>query len=205
MDFIAKKYTVLMNNEPIEVWIKNEEIKKAQFMNKKIALDLSQETIRQIQDNPSRTVNGNNLISNSDFTKNVSKMMDSQLNLAIAKNDRKTLSRFARSELVPDANKEAFIEAVNRQSGIRGVLTRAVNKTNSIFQNLAKKIDRYFDKVKENVANKKLDKYLEEYQLKEFNKAPPLKDINLSQHVNPKLAELAEEFVKKNDVKELTD
>ena len=205
MDFIAKKYTILMANEPLTLWIKNGTIQNAKFMDKKISLTLDAEAIRLIKDNPTRTVNGNNLTDNLAFTHAVSKMMSSKLELAIAKNDKKTLSRFARSELVPDNMKLDFIAAINRQNGLRGILTRAVNRTNAIFQNLAKRIDRYFEKIKENVSNKKLDKYLTEFQLTEFNKAPPLRDINLAQHVNPKLAELAEEFVKKNGIKELGD
>jgi len=46
---------------------------------------------------------------------------------------------------------------------------------------------------------------LEEYFLKEFNKAPPMKDINIKKHVNPKLLDMAEEFIKKNNILDLTD
>lgn len=204
-DLYAKKYTVLMNNEPIDLWLKNGEVKKAKFMDKQVNLKLDADTIKQIRNNPSRVVNGNNLSDNLDFTKSVSKMMSQKLDLAIAKNDKKTLSRFARSELVPADMKENFIEAINRPRGLRGMLVKATNKTNAIFQNLAKKIDRFFDKVKDKVANKKLDKYLEEYQLKEFNKAPPVKDLDLSQNVDKKLKDLSQEFIKRNSIEELSD
>ena len=205
MEFIAKKYTVLMNNEPIEIWIKNNQIKQSRFMEQKVKLDLDLETIKQIQSFPTRVVNGANLQENKNFTQATSKMMSQHLDMAIAKNDKKTLSRFARSDLVPESSKENFIEAINRPNGLRGLLVKAANKTNAIFQNLAKKIDRYFDKVKDKVANQKLDKYLEEYQLKEFNKAPPLKDIDLKQNVNAKLKDMAKDFVKEKNIKDLDD
>ena len=106
MDFIAKKYTVLMNNEPVTLWIKNNQIKQAKFMERKVSLDLNIDTIKQIQDHPTRIVNGANFSENIDFTEKISKMMSQQLELAVAKHDKKTLSRFARSDLVPENMKE---------------------------------------------------------------------------------------------------
>ena len=194
-----------MNNEPLDIWIKNNEVKKAYFMDKKVALNLDKEVLDKIKDHPTKIVNGANLADNIEFTKSVSKMMSQQLDMAIAKNDKKILSRFARSDLVPTNQKDNFIEAINSPTGLRAVATKAINKTNAIFQRLAKKIDRYFDKVKDKVANKKLDKYLEEYQLKEFNKAPPLKDIDLKRNVNARLKDMAEDFVKQKNIKDLDD
>lgn len=185
-----------MGNEPLTLWIKNNEVQSAKFMDKKIQLNLDESAIKLIRDNPTRYVNGSNLTDNLNFTKNVSKMMSSKLELAIAKNDKKTLSRFSRSELVPENMKLDFIQAINRQYGLRGVLTRAVHKTNGIFQTLAKKIDRFFDKVTDKVANKKLDPYLSKYQLQHVNKAPPLNEQDVRGHVDPKLMVLAEEFFK---------
>ena len=205
MDFIAKKYTVLMNDEPVALWIKNNQIKQSKFMDRKVQLDLSIDTIKQIKDHPTRIVNGANFSENIDFTEKMSKMMSQQLELAIAKNDKKTLSRFARSDLVPSNMKENFIEAINRPRGLRGLLVKAVNQTNAIFKNLAHKIDRYFDRVKDRVANQKLDKYLEEYQFQEFNKAPPVASLDLSKNVDKKLKDLSQEFVKNNDIKKLDE
>jgi len=205
MDFIAKKHIVLMNNEPVELWIKNNQIKQSKFMDKKVQLDLSIDTIKQIKNHPTRVCNGANFSENIDFTEKMSKMMSQQLETAINKNDKKTLSRFARSDLVPANMKENFIEAINRPKGLRGMLVKAANQTNAIFQNLAHKIDRYFDRVKDRVANKKLDKYLEEYQLKEFNKAPPVKDLDLSKNVDKKLRDLSQEFIKTNDITKLDE
>lgn len=196
MELISRKYIVLMGSEPLTVYIKNNQVQSAKFMEKKIQLHLDEEAIRLIKDNPTKIVNGNNLLSNDGFTRTVSKMMDSKLKLAIAKNDKKTLSRFARSELIPENMKHNFIEAINRQSGLRGVLTRAVINTNAIFQNLAKKIDKFFDKVNDKVANKTLDPYLKDFQLQHVNKAPPLTDQDLKKYLDPKLMELAEEFYK---------
>lgn len=196
MDLIAKKYTVLMGNEPLTLWLKNGAVQGAKFMDKKIQLNLDESAIKLIRDNPTKIVNGNNLTGNENFTKTVSKMMSSKLELAIAKNDKKTLSRFARSELIPENMKLDFIAAINRPNGLRGVLTRAVHKTNAIFQNLAKKIDRFFDKVTDRIANKKLDPYLSKYQLQHVNKAPPLSEKDVRGHVDPKLMDLAEEFFK---------
>lgn len=185
-----------MGNEPLELWLKNGQVQSAKFMDKKIQLNLDESAIKLIRDNPTKIVNGNNLTGNENFTKTVSKMMSSKLELAIAKNDKKTLSRFARSDLVPENMKLDFIAAINRQNGLRGVLTRAVHRTNAIFQNLAKKIDRFFDKVTDKVANKKLDPYLSKYQLQHVNKAPPLNEQDVRGHVDPKLMVLAEEFFK---------
>lgn len=194
MDFISRKYTVLMGNEPLTLWIKNDQVQSAKFMDKRIQLQLNEEAVKLIKDNPTKIVNGSNLTNNEDFTRKVSKMMSAKLELAIAKNDKKTLSRFARSELVPEDMKHDFITAINRQNGLRGVLVRAVNRTNAVFQNLAKKIDRFFDKLNDKVANKKLDPYLSEYQLKEFNKAPPIEGEDLKRHLDPKLMTMAEQF-----------
>lgn len=202
----STRHTILMNNEPISVWIRGNQVLKAKFMEKNVDLSgLDATAIAAIKDSPTRVVNGNNLQSNDNFTKHVSKMIDSQLSLAIAKNDKRILSRFSRSELVPDAQKENFIEAINRPNGLRGLLTRAINKTNNIFQNLAKKIDKFFDKQRDKIANKKLDKYLDAYQLKEFNKSPPATDLNLSQNIDPKLADLAADFVKAKGISDLSD
>ena len=171
MDFIAKKYTVLMGNEPLTLWIKNNEVQAAKFMDKRVQLNLDTEAVKLIKDNPTKIVNGNNLLGNQNFTQNVSRMMSSKLELAIANNDEKTLSRYARSDLVPENMKNDFIHAINRPNGLRGVLKRAIINTNAIFQDLAKKIDRFFDKLNDRVINKKLDPYLKEHQLSYVNRA----------------------------------
>lgn len=185
-----------MGNEPIDLWLKNGQVKQARFMDQKVALDLDPETIQAIRDQPSRVVNGSNLTDNINFTQNVSRMMSQKLELAIKKNDKKVMSRFARSDLVPEDMKQDFYQAVNRPNGLRGLLVRAVNNTNAIFQNLAKKIDRFFDKVNDRVANQKLDKYLSEYQHREFNKAPPVVAAELQRHLDPKLMQMAEAYFK---------
>lgn len=187
-----------MGNEPIDLWLKNGQVKQARFMDQKVALELDPETIQAIRDQPSRVVNGSNLTDNLNFTQNVSRMMSQKLELAIKKNDKKVMSRFARSDLVPENMKQDFYQAVNRPNGLRGMLVRAVNNTNAIFQNLAKKIDRFFDKVNDRVANQKLDKYLSEYQHREFNKAPPVFDSDLKKHLDTKLMRAAEAFFKEN-------
>jgi hypothetical protein len=198
MSLISKKYTILMNKEPLEVWINGGEVKSARFMGKRVQLSLDSEAIKLIKDNPTRYVNGSNLTDNLNFTQNVSKMMSSKLEYAMATGDKKTLSRFARSDLVPENQKNDFIAGINRPNGLRGILTRAVNNTNAIFQNLAKKIDRFFDKVSDRVANKKLDPYLSEYQLKYVNRAPPLSSEDFQKHLDPKLMQAAEQFYKDN-------
>lgn len=48
------------------------------------------------------------------------------------------------------------------------------------------------------VANQKLDKYLSEYQHREFNKAPPVSESDLKKHLDPKLMRAAEAFFKEN-------
>lgn len=187
-----------MGNEPLELWLKNGQVKSAKFMDQKVALDLSTDTIQTIRDQPSRVVNGSNLTDNINFTQNVSRMMSQKLELAIRKNDKKVMSRFARSDLVPEDMKQDFYQAVNRPNGLRGMLVRAVNNTNAIFQNLAKKIDRFFDKVNDRVASQKLDKYLSEYQHRDFNRAPPVLESDLKKHLDPKLMIAAEAFFKEN-------
>ncbi len=196
MDLISRKYTVLMGNEPLTLYIKNDQVQSAKFMDKRVHLNLNAEAIKLIKDNPTKVVNGNNLLQNQNFTQNVSKMMSSKLELAIANNDKKTLSRYARSDLVPENMKNDFIHSINRPNGLRGVLTRAVLNTNAIFQSLGKKIDRFFDIVSDRVANKKLDPYLSEYQLKYVNRAPPITEQDAKGHVDPKLMQLADEFHK---------
>lgn len=89
MDLYAKKYTVLMGNEPLTLWIKNNELKSAKFMDKKVSLNLDAQAIKLIKDNPTKIVNGNNLTGNENFTKEVSRMMSSKLDLAMAKGDKK--------------------------------------------------------------------------------------------------------------------
>lgn len=144
MDFYSKKYTVLMNNEPVEIWIKNNEVTKAKFMDKQIDLsNLSKQTLDQIKDNPTKIVNGNNLVSNANFTSEFSKVIDAKLALAIEKRDMKTLSRFARSDLVPESHKKDFYEAINRPRGIRGLIVNAINKVNQKIQSIAQKMDNY--------------------------------------------------------------
>lgn len=196
MDFISRKYTVLMGNEPLTLWIKNNEVQAAKFMDKRVQLNLDTEAIKLIKDNPTKIVNGNNLLQNENFTKATSRMMSSKLELAIANNDKKTLSRFARSELVPENMKNDFIHAINRPNGLRGVLTRAVINTNAIFQNLAKKIDRFFDKVADRTANQTLDPHLKKYQLSYVNRAPPITEEDAKGYVDPKLMQLADDFHK---------
>lgn len=197
-DFYAKKWTILIGNEPIDLWLKNGQVKSAKFMDQKIVLDLDAETIQTIRDQPSRVVNGSNLTDNINFTQNVSRMMSQKLELAIRKNDKKVMSRFARSDLIPEDMKQDFYKAINRPNGLRGMLVRAVNNTNAIFQNLAKKIDRFFDKVNDRVANQKLDKYLSEYQHREFNKAPPMFQKDFERYLDPKLMVMAQDFYKAN-------
>lgn len=185
-----------MGNEPLELWLKNGQVKSAKFMDQKVALDLASDTIQAIRDQPSRVVNGSNFTENLNFTQNVSRMMSQKLELAIRKNDKKIMSRFARSDLVPEDMKQDFYQTVNRPNGLRGMLVKAVNNTNAIFQNLAKKIDRFFDTVNDRVANQKLDKYLSEYQHREFNKAPPVVAAELQRHLDPKLMQMAETYFK---------
>ena len=197
MDFIAKKHTILMGEEPLDVWIKNDQVKRARFMDRKIALNFSKEVIDKIKDNPARVINGKKLEDNKEFTNTISKMMSQKLEIAIAKNDKKTLSRFARSNLVPENMKDNFLEAINRQRGIRGMLVRAINNTNQMFQNMANKIDMFFDKLNDRIANQKLDKYLSEYQSRELNRI----DDNLHKpkagvKINSNLLASAELFVK---------
>lgn len=195
-----------MNNEPVEMWIKNNEIKKSKFMGKEVDLsNLSKETIAQIKDNPTKVVNGNNLINNENFTSNFSKIIDAKLSLAIQKKDMKTLSRFARSDLVPESRRKDFIEAINRPRGIRGLITNAINTVNQKIYNIAAKVDNFLVNARERVANQKLDKYLSSYQLKEFNKAPAMHTLDLSKNLEPNLAQLAQNFVKAKDINDLTD
>ncbi len=207
MDFYSKKYTVLMNNEPIEVWIKNDKLKKAKFMDKEVDLSgLSKETLAQIQDNPTKVVNGNNLVENANFTTNFSKTLDAQLKIAIEKRDMQTLSRFARSDLVPEGSKKDFYEAINRPRGIRGLVVNTLNKVNTKIQKLAQGIDNFFVNQRESLANnEKLDKYLSSYQLKEFDKVPSINGLNLDKPVDAQLQQLASNFVKSKNIQELSD
>jgi|GEM_PF-2405588 len=195
---IARKYTIMMNNEPLDLWIKGDRVTKATFMDRKADLSLSVDTVRHIKSMPTRLVNGENLKNKEDFVRKTSALMSAQLELAIARQDMKVLSRFAQSKLVPDAQKEDFLEAINRPNGLRGALTKGLNHAQQMFRNMAQRIDRFFDRTKDTIANEKLDQYLKEFQHHEFNKAPKFSDLNLEQFVDPKLQERAFDFVKQN-------
>jgi len=198
MDLYAKKWVVLLGSEPLTLWIKNEQVQSAEFMDKRVQLFLDRDAIDLIRDQPTKIVNGNNLLQNEGFTKATSRMMSSKLELAMATGDKKTLSRFARSDLVPENMKNDFIAGINRQNGLRGILTRTVQKTNAIFQTLSKKIDRFFDKVADKTANQTLDPHLKKYHLSYVNRAPPLSGEDMKRHLDPKLMQAAEQFYKDN-------
>jgi hypothetical protein len=195
---VARKYTVMMNNEPIDLWIKGDQVQKANFLGRKVDLNLTAETIAQIKSHPTRLVNGNTLVSNANFTKETSKMLSANLHLAIEKRDLKILSRFARSNLVPDADKSAFIEAINAPRGIRKVLNAAVVKTRTIVANMAQNIENYFDRMQTKLVNNKLDEHLLKFQTPEMNKAPLLKDLDLKQNLDPKLRNFTRDFYNEN-------
>ena len=200
MDLYAKKYTILVNDEPIYLSIKNGKVKKAKFMGKRVPFELDRQVVDKIKSYPTKIVNGANFEKDEAFTKPLSKMLSQQLDLAIVKRDKKIMSRFAQSDLVPVEQKDKFIEAINRKTGIRRVLNDVLNATNNLVQGLAKKIDRYFDKLNNKVANKKLDTHLEKYQQKELNRL----DINAAQNyyganIDGKLLLKAEEFMEKNE------
>lgn len=195
---VARKYTVMMNNEPIDLWIKGDKVQKANFLGRKVDLNLTAETIAQIKSHPTRLVNGNTLVSNPNFTKETSKMLSANLHLAIEKRDLKILSRFARSNLVPDADKSAFIEAINAPRGIRRVLNAAVVKTRTIVANMAQNIENYFDRMQTKLVNQKLDEHLLKFQTPEMNKAPLLKDLDLKQNLDPKLRNFTRDFYNEN-------
>lgn len=194
---IARKYTIMMNNEPLDLWIKNDRVTKAMFMDRKADLSLSVDTVRHIKSMPTRLVNGQNLTT-EDFVRKTSALMSAQLELAIARQDMKVLSRFAQSKLVPDAQKEDFLEAINRPRGLRGALTKGLNHAQQMFRNMAQRIDRFFDRTKDSIANEKLDQYLKEFQHHEYNKTPKFEDLNLEQFVDPGLQQRAFEFVKQH-------
>lgn len=197
-NIIARKYTVMMNKEPLDLWIKGDKITKAAFMDRKADLSLSADTIKHIKSMPTRLVNGENLRDREDFVRKTSALMSAQLELAIARQDMKILSRFAQSQLVPEAQKEDFLEAINRPRGLRGAITKGLNHAQKTLRAMAQRIDRFFDRTKDTIANEKLDQYLKEFQHHEFNKAPKFSDLNLEQFVDPKLQERAFDFVKQN-------
>ena len=188
-----------MNEEPLDVWIKNGRVKRAKFMDQKVAIDFDKEVLNQFKKHPTRIINGALYEQNELFTQPFSKMMSQKLETAIAKHDKKTLSRFARSELVPEEMKQDFMQAINRQNGIRRILKRAANKTNQMLQNMAHKIDKFFDRLTDSVANKKLDEHLQKYQLKEFNKlSDDLGKDWQTKHFDPKVHQFVEDFIQKN-------
>ena len=196
---MAKKYTILIDNEPLDLWVsKDNEVKKAKFMGKNADIALNIGTLKKIKDHPTRIINAANFQDNEHFTKAVSSMMDSHLKLAIAKNDKKVLSRFAQSDLVPESQKQDFVSAINKPRGLRGLLVKAVNNTNSIFQGLAKKVDRFFQKTNELMTYQKADKHLESYQASLFAQAPPYGStaLDMEKNIAPKLADMAQNFIK---------
>ena len=105
-----------MNEEPLDIWIENGQVKRAKFMDQKVAINFDKEVLDQFKKHPTRVINGALYEQNELFTKPFSKMMNQKLETAIAKNDKKTLSRFARSDLVPEEMKNDFMQAINRQT-----------------------------------------------------------------------------------------
>ena len=198
-DLYAKKYTILINDEPLHLHLKNGRVEKAKFMNKKVVFELDRNTIDKIRSYPSKVVNGANFEKNEAFTKPLSKMLSQQLDLAMVKKDKKTMSRFAQSDLIPDEQREGFIEALNSHIGIRGMIKDILNDANQLVQRLANKVDKYFDRLNDKVVNKKLDEHLEKFQQKELNRL----DINAAKNFNGvkidgKLMQKAEDFIQKN-------
>ena len=198
-DLYAKKYIILINDEPIHLHLKNGRVEKAKFMNKKVVFELDRNTIDKIRSYPSKVVNGANFEKNEAFTKPLSKMLSQQLDLAMVKKDKKTMSRFAQSDLIPDEQREGFIEALNSHIGIRGMIKDILNDANQLVQRLANKVDKYFDRLNDKVVNKKLDEHLEKFQQKELNRL----DINAAKNFNGvkidgKLMQKAENFIEKN-------
>jgi len=131
----------------------------------------------------------------------MSRVLNQQLKLAIKKNDRMVMSRFARSDLIPKEMEKEFIEAINKKRGIKAVVLNVVNKTNQKIQQLSKKIDRFFDRIADKAANQKLDKHLEKWQQREVNRAAALDDIPreiLVKRQDAKLHEMAQKFVTDN-------
>jgi len=209
---VARRYTLMVENEPLTLYIdeKNKRIKGAEFMDRKVNLNLTQQTIEEMMNFPTRNINSQKLEGNDDFTKNVAGMIKAQLNLAISKTDKKVLDRFARGGLVAEDERGNFIEAINKPTGLRGVLYGAVKKTNLIISNLVKRIDNFFEKLRNKVANADLTsyQYLNEYQLKEFNKAPPIADLGDLKDFkseNGKLYTMATEFLKENNITSIND
>jgi len=198
MEFFSKKYTILVNDEPLTIITKNGEVKKATFMDKKVAFELDKKTVEDLKKYPSKIINGSNLEKNDVFTKNLSKMLEQNLKRAIERKDMKVLSRFAQSNIVPEAMETRFMEAINRPRGLRGMLTNALNKTNNLIQTMATKIDRYFDKMKMQTANKKLDEHLQKYQNKYMNQVQNITKDEKNKIVDAKLTKLADTFLNQN-------
>jgi len=202
MDFIAKKYTILVGEEPITIWAKNGVVKKAIFMERKVPFELDKNIIEKIKAQPAKIINGNIFKDNEAFTKATSKMFSQQLKAAIAKKDLKTMSRFARSELIPQEMQQEFIEAINKKRGLRAVVVNLINKTNLSIQKMAAKIDKFLDKINDRAANQKVDKYLQKYQTKSLNKIVEnyrLPADILDKTVDEKLAQKAREFIKEHE------
>jgi len=208
---IARKHVIQVADEPLTLWIDRSTgvLKKSKFMDKTVSLTLDKDVIAKIIDNPTRHINGAKMQESDNFSRAVANMIDKKLEVAIQKTDKKILDRFARSGLIPDNQRDNFIEAINAPTGLKKLAFNAVKKANAIVYNLTSKIDRFFDNIRDKVSNKNLDKfqYLKEYQLKEFNKAPPISELGNLKDFNAKgqLAQLAHSFVKEKNISSLTD
>ena len=199
MDLFSKRYTILVNDEPVELSIKNNKIRNAYFMNNRMSIELSEDIIKQIQTYPSTVINADKFDGNAEFTKSISKMMSQQLDLAILRNDKTTLSRFARSGLVENDKTADFLQSINNPTGVRKLLINTVDRTNSMFKIL--KLDRFLDKLKEKIADTKADAFLQTFQQDQFNKAVGYDSkLHLHQELDTELVTLASNFIKNHNI-----
>jgi len=199
MDLFSKRYTILVNDEPIELSIKNNKIRNAYFMDNRMTIELSEDIIKQIQTYPSTVINADKFDGNAEFTKAISKMMSQQLDLAILRNDKTTLSRFARSGLVGDDKTADFLQSINNPTGARKLLINTVDKTNTIFKVL--KLDRFLDKLKEKIADTKADAFLQAFQQDQFNKSVGYDSkLHLNKQLDTELVTLASNFLKNHNI-----
>ncbi|MDD2698802.1 MAG: hypothetical protein PHF17_08390 [Arcobacteraceae bacterium] len=148
MDLIAKKYTMIIGNEPITFYVKNNEILlgKSEFMGKRIDFSLPRNVIENLHNFKSKTINAQSFADNQEVKRGLSIHINRQLEIALAKKDTARLERFSQSGLVPENSKKQFVEIMTAPKGIRKILSATVKASNKAFAKVTNSIANIIDK-----------------------------------------------------------
>lgn len=159
MDFIAKKYSIIIENESIDFWVKNGDITKSEFMGKKVDFSLPRAVLNDLDSRPVRIIKGAEFAGNDQVKKGISLLFNRQLETAIAKGDKERLNRFSYSNLIPETKIDAVEEAKQRKNLAKRIVNKAKNTFNKVAIGVSKTIDKAleFDHLKEEIEKLKAE------------------------------------------------